>query len=161
MSHTKAAKAFTELILETFRFNGRLLAEGDRLTKTLGLTSSRWQVLGAIDAQSLSVAQIARKMGLARQNVQRLADALERELIVEYLPNPDHKRAKLVRLTKRGRSALKNVDLRQEQWANTTVSDMSASEIQAAIDIVKKLRSRLEGNRIASMSKLEAKSRAD
>jgi DNA-binding MarR family transcriptional regulator len=150
MSHTKAGKAFTELILEIFQFNGRLLAEGDRLTKSLGLTSSRWQVLGAIDAQSLSVAQIARKMGLARQNVQRLADALERELIVEYVPNPDHKRAKLVRPTARGRSALKKVSLRQELWVNRTASDLSASEIQAAIDVVKKLRSRLEADRTAS-----------
>jgi len=150
MSHTKAGKAFTELILETFQFNGRLLAAGDRLTKPLGLTSSRWQVLGAIEAQSLSVAQIARKMGLARQNVQRLADALEKELIVEYVPNPDHKRAKLVRLTERGRSALKKLDLRQELWANGTASDVSSSEIRAAIEVVKKLRSRLEADRAAS-----------
>jgi DNA-binding MarR family transcriptional regulator len=46
----------------------------------------------------LSVAQIARNMGVARQSVQRLADNLERQGIVEYAPNPDHGRAKLVRL---------------------------------------------------------------
>jgi len=109
MPHSKAGKAFTELIIETFQFNGRLLAAGDRLTKPVGLTSSRWQVLGAIEAQSLSVAQIARNMGLARQNVQQLADALEKERIVEYAPNPDHKRAKLVCLTERGRSAMKKL----------------------------------------------------
>ncbi len=143
MPHTKAGKAFTELILETFQFNGRLLAAGDRLTKPLGLTSSRWQVLGAIEAQSLSVAQIARKMGLARQNVQRLADLLEKERIVEYAPNPDHKRAKLVCLTKRGRTATKKLGLLQEQWANETASGVSAPEIQAALDVVRKLRSRL------------------
>jgi DNA-binding MarR family transcriptional regulator len=150
MSHTKAGKAFTELILEIFQFNGRLLAAGDRLAKPLGLTSARWQVLGAIEAQTLSVAQIARKMGLARQNVQRLADALEKERIVEYVPNPDHKRAKLVRLTERGRSALKKLGLRQELWANGTASHVSASEIQTAIDVVKKLRTRLEADRAAS-----------
>jgi DNA-binding MarR family transcriptional regulator len=76
MPHKKAGKAFTELVLETFRFNGRLLLAGDRLAKPLELTSSRWQVLGAIEEKPLTVAQIARKMGLARQNVQRLADAL-------------------------------------------------------------------------------------
>jgi len=52
MSHTKSGKAFTELVLETFQFNGRLLAAGDRLAKPLGLTSSRWQVLGAIGHQT-------------------------------------------------------------------------------------------------------------
>lgn len=143
MPHTKAGKAFTELILETFQFNGRLLAAGDRLTKPLGLTSSRWQVLGAIETQSLSVAQIARKMGLARQNVQRLADVLEKEGIVEYAPNPDHKRAKLVGLTQRGRTASKKLGVLQEQWANGTASGVSAPEIQAALSVVRKLRSRL------------------
>lgn len=144
MPHTKAGRAFTELILETFRFNGRLLSSGDRLTKPVGLTSSRWQVLGAIEAQSLSVAQIARNMGLARQNVQRLADALEKEHILEYAPNPDHKRAKLVRLTDRGRSALTELGELQERWANETASRVSAAEIQAARDVLVKLRSRLE-----------------
>lgn len=131
------------MILEAFQFNGRLLAAGDRLTKPLGLTSSRWQVLGAIETQSLSVAQIARKMGLARQNVQRLADVLEKERIVEYAPNPDHKRAKLVCLTSRGRTATRKLGLLQEQWANEIASGVSAPEIRAALDVVRKLRSRL------------------
>lgn len=143
MAHTKAGRAFTALILETFQFNGRLLAAGDRLTKPLGLTSSRWQVLGAIETQSLSVAQIARRMGLARQNVQRLADALEEGGIVEYAPNPDHKRAKLVCLTGRGRNAMKKLGVLQEQWANETAAGLSAPEIQAALDAVRKLRLKL------------------
>jgi DNA-binding MarR family transcriptional regulator len=144
MPHTKAASAFTDLILETFRFNGRLLAAGDRLTKPLGLTSARWQVLGAIEGQSLSVAQIARKMGLARQNVQRLANELEKAQMVEYLPNPDHKLAKLVRLTERGRAAMQDLGQRQQRWANRTTATVSAAEIQAAVALLVKLRLRLE-----------------
>ncbi len=148
MPHTKAGRAFTELITDTFQLNGRLLAAGDRLTKPVGLTSSRWQVLGAIEAQSVSVAQIARKMGLARQNVQRLADALKKEGIVEYVTNPDHKRAKLVCLSERGRSAMKKLGQLQELWANETAAGVSAAEIQAARDVLRKLRSRLEVGRV-------------
>ncbi len=147
MPHTKAGRAFTELILETFQFNGRLLAAGDRLTKPIGLTSARWQVLGAIEAQPLSVAQIARKMGLARQNIQRLADALEKEGIVGYAPNPDHQRAKLVRLTDRGRRATRDLSRRQAQWANRIASAATHSEIQAALELLKALRVRLEAER--------------
>ena len=148
MPHTKAGRAFTELIMDTFQLNGRLLAAGDRLTKPVGLTSSRWQVLGVIEGQSLSVAQIARKMGLARQNVQRLADALKKEGIIEYVTNPDHKRAKLVCLTERGRSAMKKLGQLQELWANETASGVSAAEIQAARDVLRKLRLRLEADRV-------------
>ena len=143
MPPTKAGQAFTALVLKIFHVNGRLLAAGDRLTKPLGLTSARWQVLRAIEARSLSVAQIARNMGLARQNVQRLADILENEGIVEYAPNPDHKRAKLVGLTERGRRAVKEIGHLQVTWANQTASGVSLAEIQTAIDVLRRLGSGL------------------
>ena len=64
--HTPAGSAFTGLIIETFRLNGELLAAGDELCADLGLTSARWQVMGAIDEGPLPVAHIARNMGLTR-----------------------------------------------------------------------------------------------
>jgi len=144
MAHSKAGKAFTELVLETFRFNGRLLLAGDRLAKPMGLTSSRWQVLGAVEEQALPVAQIARKMGLARQNVQRLADVLQKEGIIDYSPNPAHQRAKLVGLTPKGRRAMQELGELQALWANRIASGATAAEIQSVLDIMKKLRSRIE-----------------
>ena len=77
----------TDLIVETFRLNGRLLAAGDGLVADLGLTSARWQVLGAIAASPvpLPVASIARNMGLSRQGVQRLARSEERRVGKECL----------------------------------------------------------------------------
>jgi hypothetical protein len=68
-----AGSALTDLVLEVFRLNGRLLAAGDRMTRPSGQTSARWQVLGAINPEPRTVAQIARVMGLARQSVQRRA----------------------------------------------------------------------------------------
>jgi DNA-binding MarR family transcriptional regulator len=144
MLHSKAGKTFTELVLETFRLNGRLLLVGDRLAKPVGLTSSRWQVLGAVEEQALPVAQIARKMGLARQNVQRLADVLQKEGIIHYAPNPEHQRAKLVCLTPKGRRAMQELGERQALWANRIASSATNAEIQSVLDIMKKLRSRIE-----------------
>jgi DNA-binding MarR family transcriptional regulator len=147
MPHTKAGKAFTELILEIFQFNGRLLAAGDLLAKPLGLTSSRWQVLGAIEERPLPVAQIARNMGLARQNVQRLTDVLHEEGFVAFAPNPDHQRAKLICLTGKGQRAMKELTRHQTLWANGIVSNAGAGKIQKALSLVKELRSRLETER--------------
>jgi DNA-binding MarR family transcriptional regulator len=146
MSHTKAGKAFTELILEIFQFNGRLLAAGDRLAKPLGLTSSRWQVLGAIEERPLPVAQIARNMGLARQNVQRLADVLQEEGFIAYNPNPNHQRAKLVCLTDKGQRTAKELTRCQVTWANQIASTVGAADIHPALTLIKKLRSRLEAD---------------
>src|ERR671924_1493333 len=99
--------AITDLVLETFRLNGRLLAAGDALVADIGLTSARWQVLGAIALSPvpLPVAHLARNMGLSRQAVQRLANEMERDGLVRFAPNPHHERAKLVQLTPRGNAA--------------------------------------------------------
>src|ERR1700723_1483617 len=104
---TSRGDAITDLVLETFRLNGRLLASGDVLVADLGLTSARWQVLGAIALSPvpLSVAQIARNMGLTRQAVQRLVNEMGAEELVQFRPNPHHQRAKRVVLSAAGKSA--------------------------------------------------------
>ena len=65
INRTSAGDALTELILDLFRLNNRMLATGDRLVANLGLTSARWQVLGTIVAteRAQPVAWIARDMG--------------------------------------------------------------------------------------------------
>ena len=146
MPHTKSGKAFTKMLLEIFRFNGLLLASGDRLTEPLGLSSARWQVLGAIEDGPLPVAQIARNMGLARQSVQRTADILQKERFIEYAPNPDHKRAQLVCLTKSGIAVTKELGQLQIEWANRIVKGTAAEEIETAISVITKLRLRLESD---------------
>ena len=45
---TPAGDALTNLMLDLFRLNSLLLTAGDRLVARLGLTSARWQILGAI-----------------------------------------------------------------------------------------------------------------
>ena len=94
-THSKGGEAFTKLVLETFRLNGRFLVAGDRLTKGIGLTSARWQVLGTLRESDtpLTVAQIARNMGLQRQSVQRTVDVMCREGLLRMVDNPRHRRA--------------------------------------------------------------------
>lgn len=145
MKRTSAADALTELILEVFRVNGDLLAEGDRLTKPLGQTSARWQILGALRNGPQPVASIARNMGLARQSVQRTADVLEGQGLVEYAPNPAHRRAKLVRLTTYGQDVFGEISRRQVAWTNRLARGVgSEAEIRQALDILRKLRRELE-----------------
>lgn len=142
-SRTTSAEAFTLLILETFRFNGRLLAAGDRLTKELDLSSALWQVLGAIDEAPLPVAQIARNMGLTRQSVRRTVNVLREKGFVEFQENPHHQRAKLVVLTTRGRNVLDQATNMQIDWSNRIARDLSAPKLNAAMQIIRTLCERL------------------
>ncbi len=140
-----ANDAISELILETFRLNGRLLAAGDALVAELDLTSARWQVLGAIalSAVPLPVAHIARNMGLTRQAVQRLANEMERDGLVRFGPNPHHQRAKLVLLTPRGRAAYNAAMKRQGPWARGLASGLSLKQIKATTETLRVIRERL------------------
>ena len=140
--------ALTELILETFRLNGRLLAAGDALVRDLGLTSARWQVLGAVmmSPVPLPVSHIARNMGLSRQNVQRLANELEGQGIVRFAANPHHQRAKLVLPTDRGRALFEAATARQRPWAGALADGLPAATIDAATEVLRTVRRRLEAN---------------
>lgn len=141
-----AGSAVSLLILDVFRLNGRLLAEGDRLVADLGLTSARWQVLGAIALAPTPqpVAWIARSMGLYRQGVQRIVNELAEEGFVAFADNPHHRRAKLVTLTAKGRSACSAADRLQKPWVNALGKGLSAGDLATARRVLTILRERLD-----------------
>jgi DNA-binding MarR family transcriptional regulator len=138
--------AITDLVFETFRLNGRLLASGDALVADLGLTSARWQVIGAmaLSPVPLSVAQIARNMGLTRQAVQRLANEMEADGLMRFAPNPHHQRAKLVVLTAAGKSAFAAAMKRQGAWASDLGAGLDPRKVAAAVATLRSVRQRLE-----------------
>jgi DNA-binding MarR family transcriptional regulator len=138
--------AMTDLIIETFRLNGRLLAAGDSLVADIGLTSARWQVLGAValSPDPLPVAHIAKAMGLARQSVQRLVNEMERDGLLSFRANPNHQRAKLVLLTPSGKAAYDRAMKRQIPWAEAIANGLSVKQIDAATAVLEAIRKRLE-----------------
>ena len=143
---TEAGEAVTGLILDVFRLNGRLLVAGDRLVAELGLTSARWQILGAIAyaERPESVAWHARTMGLHRQGIQRIVNELEKEGIVEFQPNPHHKRAHQVVLTSKGRKLFEAALALQVPWVNRLSRDLKFKDIATAHGVISQLKSRLE-----------------
>lgn len=146
--HTRAGAVMTELVLETFRLNGRLLASGDTLVEPLGLSSARWQVLGAIHFAETPqpVAWLARSMGLSRQGVQRIANELEKDGLIAFQPNPHHRRASLVVLTDTGRQTYAVAEQRQTEWVNAISRNFDIDEIQCALNVISAMRAILEDN---------------
>lgn len=144
--HTPEGSALTSLMLEIFRVNGALLDAGDQLTREIGLTSARWQVLGAVamTVEPRPVAYLARSMGLARQSVQRVVDDLKAEGFLALAPNPHHKRAWLILLTDKGRRAYDAAIDREVPWSNRLAQGMVHSEIETALSVLKRLRLGLE-----------------
>ena len=126
--------AVTELIVRTFRLNGILLDIGESFARPAGLTSARWQVLGAVLRSPLTVAGIAREMGLTRQSVQRNADLLADTGLAVYLDNPAHRRAKLLAPTEAGRAAIRQIAVKQHVWAQALTDRIGESQLRQAVE---------------------------
>jgi DNA-binding MarR family transcriptional regulator len=145
---TPAGDALTDFILDLFRANSLLLTAGDRLVAPLGLTSARWQILGAIVSaeRPQPVAWLARNLGANRQNVQRIVNDLARDALVGFETNPHHRRAQLVVLTDKGRQAFDAALRLQIPWVNGLADGLLVKEIEMAHLVVTALRDRLKGN---------------
>jgi DNA-binding MarR family transcriptional regulator len=143
---TAEGEKVTELILSTFRANGLLLAAGDRLAAEHGLTSARWQVLGAVALaqRPLTVPQIARRMGLTRQSVHTTVNRLLADGLAELVANADHRRSQLVRLTELGQARYGALDERQAVWVNELAAGLPRSELETTARVLGELCTRLE-----------------
>lgn len=146
MKHTSKSSLLTDIILETFKLNGLLVSEGDQLVKELGLTSARWKILGALSENpgSKTVPDIARMMGQSRQAVQRLSNEMKEEGLLATKPNPGHKRAQLLTLTKKGKEIYTLVMQKQMPWVNSIANEFSATDLKLASSVLQKLISGFE-----------------
>jgi DNA-binding MarR family transcriptional regulator len=133
---TPAGVAFTGLLMRTFPLERRLSAAGEALAQRAGLTLARWLVLEAIQEQPSTVAEIGRRLGLARQGVLRLADVLVADGHAEYQHNPRHQRAKLLALTDEGRSALLVVQRAQRAWADRLGARLGPHRLEEASEVL-------------------------
>jgi DNA-binding MarR family transcriptional regulator len=129
---TPAGDAVSLLAVQVLRLAGLLIDAGDALAAPSGQTSARWRVLAAIEEEPATVATIARALGQARQSVQRVADLLAADGLTEYDDNPDDRRAMLVQLTARGRSALRAIQAAQRGWADEIGAAVGERQLRAA-----------------------------
>ena len=146
-SPTAAGSALTELIIATFRLNGALMEVAERLAAEGDITAAWWKVIGAVLDEPRTVADIARRMGMTRQGVQRVADLLVDRALAEYRPNPAHRRAKLLACTEAGYWAVRRISLLQHPWADRVGSAVGADELGAALATIRRLTDVLESDR--------------
>ncbi len=117
--------------LSIFAINGLLMRSGELVTRPLGQSSARWQVLGRAGYRPQTVAQMAKEMGHARQSVQRIADVLAEEGLVAYQDNPADKRARLVELTAQGETVLAAIYARDQAWSQELLAKLDPAQLAA------------------------------
>jgi DNA-binding MarR family transcriptional regulator len=147
--HSRAGALLTDMIIATFRLNGRLMEVAQGLAAEGDLTAAWWQVLGGVLDEPRTVAEVGRQMGVTRQGVQRIADLLVQRGLAEYRPNPAHRRAKLLACSEDGYWAIRRIALAQHPWADRIAAQMGADKLNEALTTMRRLISVLEADEAA------------
>jgi DNA-binding MarR family transcriptional regulator len=134
------AEAVAELMLEVAQCFFRIRAVGQ---KTGLITSWGGGAFGFIRSLALlgplTVPQIAQMRPTSRQRMQRLADELAAEGLVEFIDNPKHRRSNLVRLTRKGDACYRELNARFLAIASTLGVALSEAEIRRTTESVRQL----------------------
>jgi DNA-binding MarR family transcriptional regulator len=134
------AEAIAELMLEVAQCFFRIRALGQ---KTGLITSWGGGAFGFMRSLALlgplTVPQIAQMRPTSRQRMQRLADELEAEGLVEFIDNPKHRRSKLLRLTRKGGARYREHKARFLAIASTMGVGLSEGDIRRTTEIVRQL----------------------
>jgi DNA-binding MarR family transcriptional regulator len=134
------SEAIADLMLEVAQCFFRIRAVGQ---KTGLITSWGGGAFGFMRSLALlgplTVPQIAQMRPTSRQRMQRLADELEAEGLVEFIGNPKHRRSKLVRLTRKGDARYRGLNARFLAIASTLGVGLSEGDIRRTMEIVRQL----------------------
>ncbi len=129
MPAAKARAQVRLIVADIYELAGRLREQGEAIAATVGQTQARWQVLSAASGRPQTVPQIARVLGVTRQNVQRIADLLVAEGAAEYRDNPDHRASPHVILTRSGRTALERITQAATGYHAALTQKLSPSDV--------------------------------
>lgn len=131
---------------EMIRLNGRMKALFAGARRPDGLGDSELSVLNAVveAERPPTVPQIGRSFGQPRQLVQRAANSLIEAGLIEAAPNPDHKRAVLLRATEQGLELKRGIDARADDIAATIAAGIDVDNVRVATAALRAVRRQLE-----------------
>lgn len=143
-SRIDKARLLTEVLNEVAYTYFPLRAAGDAMMERFGQTTAEWGLLRTLDERGpMTAAAVARSRPVARQWIQRLANQLEKQRLIEFIDNPEHRRAKLMRIAPAGTKLLRRITGAFREWANEMESDFDERAMRVTLGILRKLRERL------------------
>jgi len=132
------ADQLTDVVLTLFQLNGALVDWGDGFVAPEGLTSARWQMLGALAlaGQPLTAPQVGARMGVSRQGAQKQLHLLAQSGLIEVRANPQHKRSPLHALTAPGLRTYGAIAQRWQERAQGLAAAFSAEELRTTAQVL-------------------------
>ncbi|MGW4686663.1 MarR family winged helix-turn-helix transcriptional regulator [Streptomyces sp. NPDC004244] len=127
------------LVADVFEAAGALRRSGEALAAAEGQTQARWQLMSAVSEEPLPVARAARRLGVARQGVQRIANELVRDGFAELRDNPDHRTSPLLALTAAGHDSLAAITDRAGTAHRTIGEGLTDTDLAAVREVLRRL----------------------
>ncbi len=139
MSQRQAAEMLPLVIADIYEAAGALRRRGDQIAAVAEQTQARWQLLSVISEGDWTVPKIARRLGVTRQAVQRTADQLRADRMIEFEANPDHERSPLARPTPAGRAALAAIITAASDWNELAATGLAEDDLEVARAVLQAL----------------------
>ena len=143
IKRTPKAEALQQLTLNLLELTSAMETKATELTAPHGQTPSRWKVLTSAAGSPHTVPQIARRMGLSRQAVQKIANALVADGLAFLEDNPDHKTSPFLRLTPKGVKLTEAIGADHTKWANAFSKSFTLDNLKTTAGTLRQLCDRL------------------
>jgi DNA-binding MarR family transcriptional regulator len=147
-SNHEPGSTLIALVDELSRLRGRLVSAFRPVRERHGCSDLDMMVLSAVAGAATppTVSRIGRSLGHPRQVVQRIADDLTRRGLVDWLDNPEHKRARLLVLTETGGALKREADKEGLRAANDLTDGIDPQVLETAVRSLHAIRERIEMN---------------
>ncbi len=156
VSSTPEGQALMELMWQLAQTFFKLRAAGKQVTAraasgdSIGaVTPSGAGAYGLLRSLSESgpqtVPALARARPVARQHIQRMANEMAAQGLVEFIANPAHKRSRLLSLTPEGAGLYAALSARLSELAERLAADMDIDDLKTTVETLRTFSRKLAG----------------
>lgn len=140
--HHQSLKLWLRMLSCTVRIENEIRA---RLRASFGITLPRFDLMAQLERhpEGLRMGELSKRMMVTGGNVTGITDQLEREKLVERMPDPQDRRAWAVRLTPAGRKAFADMAAVHERWIEEMLADIPAEDKASLIGLLASMKGRL------------------
>jgi MarR family transcriptional regulator, transcriptional regulator for hemolysin len=119
----------------------------DRRLRPLGYSRSLWMVLLHVSLKDgISQGDLAERLGIEAPTLVRLVDRMEAEQLLQRRASETDRRVKHLHLSPAGRKEVERIRAVAAEVRREALTGLDQAEINMAFDVLKKIRSKLEGN---------------
>lgn len=132
------------IVADIYQLAALFRRRGGAIARKIGQTQSRWQVISAASTGNSTVAQMARRLGVSRQAVQRVADMLVKDGLARFAKNRDNVRSPHLQLTNSGKKLLVELTENAAAYNEELAEGLTEQDIQSVAMVLGKFRMQLD-----------------